>query len=134
MFRFKLVLVGDCGVGKTALVNRLIHPRSVTNMYIPTIGVDVFPIVFKTTYGDITFNVWDISGKNEGLTDGYYSGANCCILMIDLSKKITSHRVDNVKAVAGDIPVAVCTNADTTVPFLRLARKLTGHEDLDFLP
>ncbi|OEH75194.1 GTP-binding nuclear protein ran [Cyclospora cayetanensis] len=70
---FKLILVGDGGVGKTTLVKRHLTGEF-EKKYIPTLGVEVRPLRFSTNFGPIVFNVWDTAGQEKfgGLRDGYY--------------------------------------------------------------
>ena len=70
---FKLVLVGDGGVGKTTLVKRHLTGEF-EKKYIPTLGVEVHPLKFTTNCGPLAFNVWDTAGQEKfgGLRDGYY--------------------------------------------------------------
>ena len=64
MQTFKLVLVGDMGVGKTAFVKR--HFTGVfKKKYVAGFGVEVHPLVFHTSRGPIRFNVWDIGGNQN---------------------------------------------------------------------
>ena len=58
---FKLVLVGDGGVGKTTFVKRHLTGEY-EKKYIATIGVEVHPMPFFTNKGQIKFNVWDTAG------------------------------------------------------------------------
>ena len=69
---FKLVFVGDGGVGKTTFVKRHITGEF-ERRYIATVGVEVHPMVFYTNHGYIRFNVWDTAGQEKlsGLRDGY---------------------------------------------------------------
>ena len=41
--------------------------------YIATLGVEVHPMVFYTTLGELRMNVWDTAGQEKlgGLRDGY---------------------------------------------------------------
>jgi hypothetical protein len=59
---FKLILVGDGGVGKTTFVKRHLTGEF-EKKYIATLGVEVHPLVFTTTCGPIRFNVWDTAGE-----------------------------------------------------------------------
>lgn len=81
---FKLVLVGDGGVGKTTFVKRHLtgefekkYIATLGNLFNLTklnqIGVEVHPMVFTTNHGPIKFNVWDTAGQEKlgGLRDGY---------------------------------------------------------------
>ena len=70
--KWKLVLVGDGGVGKTTFVKR--HKTGeFEKKYVPTLGAEVNPIDFVTRKGRILFNVWDTAGQEKyaGLRDGY---------------------------------------------------------------
>ncbi len=70
---FKLVLVGDGGVGKTTFVKRHLTGEF-EKKYVATLGVEVHPLVFHTNRGPLRFNVWDTAGQEKfgGLRDGYY--------------------------------------------------------------
>lgn len=69
---FKVVLVGDGGVGKTTFVKRHISGEF-EKRYLATMGVEVRPLRFQTNFGPILFNVWDTAGQEKlgGLRDGY---------------------------------------------------------------
>ena len=69
---FKLVMVGDGGVGKTTFVKRHLTGEF-EKKYIATQGVEVNSIVFYTNHGPIKFNIWDTAGQEKlgGLRDGY---------------------------------------------------------------
>lgn len=56
MLQYKLVLVGDGGVGKTTLVKRHITGEF-TKGYVPTLGVEVKSLMFNTNYGPVTFDI-----------------------------------------------------------------------------
>ena len=76
--QYKCILVGDGGVGKTALVTR--HSTGeFKSRYRATLGVEVVPLLFQTDRGPIQFNCWDIAGQDQfgGLRDGYFIQAKC---------------------------------------------------------
>ena len=78
---FKLVLVGDGGVGKTTFVKRHLTGEF-EKKYVATLGVEVHPLVFHTNRGALRFNVWDTAGQEKfgGLRDGYYIQGSHSIL------------------------------------------------------
>ena len=64
---FKLILVGDGGVGKTTFVKRHLTGEF-EKKYVATLGVEVHPLLFHTNRGPIKFNVWDTAGQEVSLT------------------------------------------------------------------
>jgi GTP-binding nuclear protein Ran len=55
---FKIVLIGDGGCGKTTYINRLLSGEF-EKRYLATLGVEVTPLPFHTSNGQITFSIWD---------------------------------------------------------------------------
>merc|ERR1711934_1253663 len=112
---FKLVLVGDGGVGKTQLINRLITGQF-NKKYVATIGVEVHPLRFHTSRGDIVFKCWDCAGQEKfgGLRDGYYIMGQCAIIMFDVTSRITYKNVPtwyrDIVRVCEDIPIVLVGN------------------------
>jgi GTP-binding nuclear protein Ran len=112
---FKLVLVGDGGVGKTTLVKRHLTGEF-EKKYIPTLGVEVHPLKFTTNCGDLSFNVWDTAGQEKfgGLRDGYYIQGQCAIIMFDVTSRITYKNVPNwhrdIVRVCENIPIVLVGN------------------------
>lgn len=70
--QFKLILVGDGGVGKTTFVKRHLSGEF-QKKYVATVGVEVHPLSFHTNFGPIIFQCWDTAGQEKfgGLRDGY---------------------------------------------------------------
>ncbi|CAF0704866.1 unnamed protein product [Brachionus calyciflorus] len=112
---FKLVLVGDGGVGKTTFVKRHLTGEF-EKKYVATLGVEVHPLSFTTNRGPITFNVWDTAGQEKfgGLRDGYYIQGQCAIIMFDVTSRITYKNVPtwhkDLVRVCENIPIVLCGN------------------------
>jgi len=112
---FKLVLVGDGGVGKTTFVKRH-QTGEFEKKYIATLGVEVHPLVFHTNRGPIRFNVWDTAGQEKfgGLRDGYYIQGQCAVILFDVTSRITYKNVPNwhrdLVRVCQNIPIVLCGN------------------------
>jgi GTP-binding nuclear protein Ran len=83
---YKLVLVGDSGVGKSAFVRRHLAGEF-EKKHIKTLGVEVHPLTFSTTRGVICFSTWDTAGDEKlgGRCDGYYVNADAVIVFGDLT-------------------------------------------------
>ncbi|CAH1801317.1 unnamed protein product [Owenia fusiformis] len=112
---FKMVLVGDGGVGKTTFVKRHLTGEF-EKKYVATLGVEVHPLTFHTTRGPIRFNVWDTAGQEKfgGLRDGYYIQGQCAIIMFDVTARVTYKNVPNwhrdLVRVCEGIPIVLCGN------------------------
>ena len=119
--QFKVVLVGDGGVGKSTYLKRLLTGEF-EKKYIATLGVEVHPLHFRTNYGDIVFNVWDTAGqeKYRGLKEGYYIMADACIAMFDCTNRLSEKNVErwitDVKRVVPNSPLVVCGNKADIAP------------------
>jgi GTP-binding nuclear protein Ran len=112
---FKLILVGDGGVGKTTFVKRHLTGEF-EKKYVATLGAEVHPLQFTTSMGKIKFNVWDTAGQEKfaGLRDGYYIEATCGIIMFDVTSRITYKNVPNwhrdLVRVCENIPIVLVGN------------------------
>lgn len=113
--QFKLVLVGDGGVGKTTFVKR--HKSGeFEKKYVATLGVEVHPLTFYTNLGPIIYNVWDTAGQEKfgGLRDGYYVSGKAAIIMFDVTTRITYKSVNvwhrDLTRVCENIPIVLVGN------------------------
>lgn len=112
---FKLLLVGDGGVGKTTLVKRHLTGEF-EKKYIPTRKVEVHPLKFNTNCVTLAFNVWDTAGQEKfcGLRDGYYIQGQCAIIMFDVTSRVTYKNVPNwhrgILRVCEKIPIVLVGN------------------------
>ena len=112
---FKLILVGDGGVGKTTFVKRH-RTGEFEKKYLATIGVEVHPLRFHTNYGEICFSCWDTAGQEKfgGLRDGYYIQGRCAILMFDVTSRTSYKNAPNwyrdLVRVCEGIPVVLVGN------------------------
>lgn len=110
-----MLLVGDGGVGKTTFVKRHLTGEF-EKKYNATVGVEVHPLKFNTTRGEIVFNVWDTAGQEKfgGLRDGYYIQGQCAILMFDVTARTTYSNIPtwhrDIVRVCDNIPIVLCGN------------------------
>ena len=76
-YLFKLVLIGDSGVGKSCLLLRFADD-SFTESYISTIGVDFRFRTVKVGEKYVKLQIWDTAGQERfrTITSAYYRGAD----------------------------------------------------------
>lgn len=82
----KVILVGDSGVGKSALVRRFSKKRFESSLT-PTIGVD-FEIVHVNVDGqDVKMQCWDCAGSERfrSITASYFRGAHVALVVFDVN-------------------------------------------------
>jgi len=129
---FKLILVGDGGVGKTTFVKRHLTGEF-EKKYVATLGVEVHPLPFFTNRGPIKFNVWDTAGQEKfgGLRDGYYIQGQCAIIMFDVTSRITYKNVPNwhrdLTRVCENIPIVLVGNKVEIKDRKVKAKQITFH-------
>lgn len=89
-FLFKVVLVGNAGVGKTCLVRRFTQ-----GLFPPgqgaTIGVDFMIKTVEVDGEKIKLQIWDTAGQERfrSITQSYYRSAHALILVYDISSQPT---------------------------------------------
>ncbi|CAM8913657.1 unnamed protein product [Rhodiola kirilowii] len=95
---FKILLIGDSGVGKSSLLVSFISNNA--DQISPTIGVD-FKIK-QLTVGDkrLKLTIWDTAGQERfrTLTSSYYRGAQGIILVYDVTRRETFTNLSDVWA------------------------------------
>lgn len=80
--KWKILVVGDMAVGKTALIQRLVHNTYTVGLK-ATIGVDFAP----KKLGERMLHLWDIAGQERfnTLSRTYYREARGAIIVYDLT-------------------------------------------------
>jgi small GTP-binding protein len=59
---YKVVMLGDSGVGKTALVNR-ISEGVFTDSHVPTVGSQFIALPLEINKRKMTLELWDTAGQ-----------------------------------------------------------------------
>ena len=98
MLSFKLVLIGESGVGKTSLINRYVSNTFESNM-VPTPGSSFTTktMLFKNYNKSIKFDIWDTAGqeKYRCLAKVFYKECNGCLLIYDICDKKSFEELKN---------------------------------------
>ena len=92
---FKLVLIGDSGVGKTNILSRYINNEfSLATQ--STVGVEFGSKIIKKNDKLIKLQIWDTAGQEryKSITSAYYKGSKGAFVVYDISRKPTFENVD----------------------------------------
>lgn len=110
-YLFKILIIGDSGVGKSCILLRFADNSYFGESYISTIGVD-FKIRTITLGGrTVKLQIWDTTGQERfrTITSSYYRGAHGIFLVYDVTDKVS---FNNVKQWLGEIDRYACQNVN----------------------
>jgi Ras-related protein Rab-43 len=87
-FLFKIVLIGDCGTGKTCIVQRFKNGNWIEK-HNNTIGVDFSIKTINVDGKRVKLQLWDTAGQERfrTITQSYYRSANGVIIVYDITKR-----------------------------------------------
>lgn len=95
-FLYKLLLIGDSGVGKTCLIIRFAEDNF-NSTYISTIGIDFKVKTIEVEGKKVKLQVWDTAGQErfKTITTAYYRGAMGIILVYDITDEKSYENIQN---------------------------------------
>ncbi|CAG2226472.1 RAB26 [Mytilus edulis] len=117
---YKVMLIGDSGVGKTCLLVRFKDGAFLSGSFISTVGIDFRNKVVDVEGTKVKLQIWDTAGQerfrsitrayyrdaNAGqerfrsVTHAYYRDAHALLLLYDVTNKAS---FDNIRAWLGEI-------------------------------
>ena len=91
----KVVLLGDGGVGKSALMTRYVRNHFEQKSF-HTIGVEFLNKDISANGNSYTLQIWDTAGQErfKSLRTPFYRGADCCILVFAVNDKQSFVNID----------------------------------------
>uniref|UniRef100_A0A7S2R839 Uncharacterized protein n=1 Tax=Mucochytrium quahogii TaxID=96639 RepID=A0A7S2R839_9STRA len=116
--KYKLVFLGDLGVGKTAIITRFMYD-SFDTQYVATIGID---FLSKTMYLEdrtVRLQLWDTAGQERfrSLIPSYIRDSSVAVVCYDITKRATflnsSKWIEDVRSERGDDVVIVLVGNKT---------------------
>jgi len=119
--KFKILIVGDWGVGKTSLVRNFVE-RKFFEDYLPSIGVNLLvkeiEVDFQGMKVTVTLTIWDLAGHESfrPLMPAYNRGANGVFFVGDLTR---IRSFENITLWYQDLS----TNLEEQIPVVFLANK-----------
>ena len=92
---FKIVLIGDSGVGKTNLLGRYLK-KEYKEETKATVGVEFGEKKYELNGLKIKAQIWDTAGQEryKAIISMYYKGAKGALIVFDLSSKNTFQNVE----------------------------------------
>ena len=113
---FKIIIVGDSGVGKSSLLKRAVQNKFDGN-YQATIGFEFLLMHFKVNDLKIKLQIWDTCGQEmyRSLIQGFYRNTSLALVVYDVNKKESYDALDIwIKDIRDhteqDIPIFVAGN------------------------
>lgn len=85
-FLFKLIVIGDSGIGKSCLMHRMCH-NEFTEDHEVTVGVEFGSLLIKMKEIAFKLQIWDTAGQEsfQSITKIFYRGAHAVLLTYDLT-------------------------------------------------
>ena len=94
---FKVVLVGESGVGKTSIITQFIDQTFQEDQQSTTGGTFSTKSVICDNGKTLKFEIWDTAGQERyrALTKMFYKDANAAVLVFDITRKDSFDELQN---------------------------------------
>ncbi|XP_061556987.1 ras-related protein Rab-26-like isoform X2 [Phycodurus eques] len=136
---FKVMLVGDSGVGKTCLLVRFKDGAFLAGSFISTVGIDFRNKVLSIDGVKVKLQIWDTAGQERfrSVTHAYYRDAHALLLLYDVTNKTS---FDNIQAwlteiheyAQQDVVLMLLGNKEFGVPFMETSARSGLNVELAF--
>ncbi|XP_032124014.1 ras-related protein Rab-26 isoform X2 [Sapajus apella] len=133
---FKVMLVGDSGVGKTCLLVRFKDGAFLAGTFISTVGIDFRNKVLDVDGMKVKLQMWDTAGQERfrSVTHAYYRDAHALLLLYDVTNKAS---FDNIQVDSAHERVVKREDGEKLakeygLPFMETSAKTGLNVDLAF--
>ena len=94
--KHKIIFVGDAGVGKTSIINRIVD-NPFNEAYEMSIGVDFMSKNLRYKGQNIKLQLWDSAGqeKYKGLIPSYVRNSSIVFVVYDISSKTSFNNISS---------------------------------------
>uniref|UniRef100_H2SUT8 Ras-related protein Rab n=1 Tax=Takifugu rubripes TaxID=31033 RepID=H2SUT8_TAKRU len=125
---YKILVIGDLGVGKTSIIKRYVHHNFSPN-YRATIGVDFALKVLNWDQETVRLQLWDIAGQERfgNMTRVYYREAMGAFIVFDVTRPASFEAVTKWKE---DLDSKVTLANGKHIATLLLANKCDQDNDV----
>ncbi|KAL2333300.1 hypothetical protein Fmac_014513 [Flemingia macrophylla] len=126
-YLFKIVLIGDSGVGKSNILSRFTRNEFCLESK-STIGVEFATRTLQVEGKTVKAQIWDTAGQERyrAITSAYYRGAVGALLVYDITKRQT---FDNVQRWLRELR----DHADSNIVIMMAGNKSDLNHSLSFL-
>ncbi|XP_006111359.1 ras-related protein Rab-32 [Pelodiscus sinensis] len=125
---FKVLVIGELGVGKTSIIKRYVH-QLFSQHYRATIGVDfALKVINWDSKTLVRLQLWDIAGQERfgNMTRVYYKEAVGALVVFDVTRGSTFEAVSKWKH---DLDSKVLLPNGSPIPAVLLANKCDQKKD-----
>jgi small GTP-binding protein len=142
--RYKVILLGNVGVGKTAIANRQCGIAFRPGLR-PSVGVVKMKSYLRVGSQELHIEIWDTAGQEayRSLVPMYVRATNCCILVASITDPTSMKELDQwheqLRAADDEIPIVAAVNkmdlADSDPNLMEQARQQLSvkYSDLVFV-
>ena len=134
----KIILLGDSAVGKSKLVERFLI-NDYEERQLSTYALTMYRHNTDLDGQPLSVDIWDTAGQEcfNNLHPSYYFGAHACILVFDITRKITYANLKNwykeMRTYCPDIPcILIANKIDVNLEVTKKNFKFGEQYGLDF--
>ena len=95
-YTFKILTLGESGVGKTCILRRFVENKFLKN-HLATIGIDFRAKTIQINGYEVKLKIWDTAGEERfrNITNQYYKGADGIVLIFDITDQNTFDKIQD---------------------------------------